>query len=186
MEGLNPTKIMVQDVMTTNPIIIKRDETVKRAAELMKEGKVGSLLVLDDAGELDGIITEMDIVFKTVAEGMNPDKVMINEIMSSPVHSIDPEKEIQRAAEIMADLGIRRLPVIKDGDLLGLITENDILEISPGLLDVTRELERINASDIEGYREPSRTEISGYCESCGVYSENLVSLNGQLLCRECR
>ena len=186
MEGLNHSKILVQDIMTTNPIIIKRDATVKRAAELMKEGNVGSLLVLDDSGELDGIITEMDIVFKTVAEGMNPEKVLINDIMSAPVHSIKPDKEIQNAAEIMADLGIRRLPVIRDGDLLGLITENDILEISPGLLDVTRELERINASEIESYREPSKMEISGYCESCGVYSENLISMNGQLLCRECR
>jgi len=186
MEGLNHSKIMVKDIMTTNPIIIKKDETVKSAAELMKEGNVGSLLVLDVDGELDGIITEMDIVFKTVAEGLNPEDIMIEEIMSAPVHSIDPEKEIQDAAEIMADLGIRRLPVMKEGDLIGLITENDILEISPGLLDVTRELERINSSDIESYREPSRTEISGYCESCGVYSENLLSVNGQLLCRECR
>ncbi len=186
MEGLNHSKILVKDIMTTNPIIIKKDATVKRAAELMKEGKVGSLLVLDEYGDMDGIITEMDIVFKTVAEGLNPDEVMIEEIMSAPVHSIKPDKDIKDAAEIMADLGIRRLPVIKEGDLLGLITENDILEISPGLLDVTRELERINASDIESYREPAKAEISGYCESCGVYSENLMSVNGQLLCRECR
>ncbi|MFP4051780.1 MAG: cyclic nucleotide-binding/CBS domain-containing protein [Thermoplasmata archaeon] len=186
MKGLTQTKVLVKDIMTANPIIIKRDESVKRAAELMKEGNVGSLLVLDEAGYLDGIVTEMDIVFKTVAEGMNPDDVKIVDIMSVPVHSIDPDKDIHDAAEIMADLGIRRLPVIKDNELLGIVTENDILEISPGLLDVTRELERINANDIERYSEPARREISGYCESCGVYSENLISVNGQLLCRECQ
>ncbi|MFW6376021.1 MAG: cyclic nucleotide-binding/CBS domain-containing protein [Thermoplasmatota archaeon] len=186
MKGLNQTKVLVKDIMTVNPIIIKRDESVKRAAELMKEGNVGSLLVLDKAGDLDGIVTEMDIVFKTVAEGMDPVDVKIVDIMSVPVHTIDPDKDIHDAAEIMADLGIRRLPVIIDDELLGIVTENDILEISPGLLDVTRELERINANEIEGYSEPSRREISGYCESCGVYSENLISVNGQLLCRECQ
>lgn len=186
MEGLNQSKVLVKDIMTANPIIIKKGESVKRAAELMKEGNVGSLLVLDDTGGLDGIVTKMDVVFKTVAEGMDSEEVLINDIMSEPVHSIDPDKEIHDAAEIMADLGIRRLPVIRDEELLGIITENDILEISPGLLDVTRELERINTSEIESYREPSRMEISGYCESCGVYSESLISVNGELLCRECR
>lgn len=178
--------IRIQDVMTVNPIITKKGETVGTAAKLMKESGVGSLLVLDDGGNLEGIVTEMDIVSDLVAEGKNPDEVTVEEIMSSPVHTIEGDKYIQQAAEIMAKMNIRRLPVMRNEDLAGVITENDIIEISPALLDITREYARIQSQkQIEEYQEPKRIQISGYCESCSVYSDKLTIVNGQLLCPEC-
>lgn len=186
MEDFEDPDIQIQDVMTLNPTIVKTGETVKHAAALMKEAGVGSLLVLDEEGKLQGIVTEMDIVFDTVAEGLDPEKVKIEEIMSSPVHTIEGTKNIDEGAKIMAKLGIRRLPVTKDGEFVGLITENDIIELSPALLDVTREVARIKyGDDIEVYEEPARKEISGYCESCSIYSDRLTVVNGQLLCPEC-
>ncbi|MFO7991439.1 MAG: CBS domain-containing protein [Thermoplasmata archaeon] len=178
--------IRIQDVMTVNPIITKKGESITTAAKLMKESGVGSLLVLDDDGKLEGIITEMDIVFDLVAEGKDPDEITVGEIMSSPVHTIEGNKDIQQAAEIMAEMNIRRLPVMRDDELAGVITENDIIEISPALLDITREYARIQSQEqIDEYQEPQKIQISGYCESCSVYSDKLTIVNGQLLCPEC-
>ncbi len=187
MDSFKEPDVRIQDVMSVTPIIIKKTETAYKAASLMKESGAGSLVVLNEAGELEGIVTEMDIVFKAVAEGLDPNKVKVEDILSSPVRTIEGTKNIRDAAELMAQLSIRRLPVMRSGKLIGLITENDIIELSPALLDITREYARIHyPEDIQGYKEPSEIEISGYCESCRVYSERLTTTDGQLLCPECQ
>ncbi len=186
MQSFEDPDIRIQDVMSVTPTIIKRTESVRKAASLMKESDVGSLIVLDEHGEPQGIITEMDIVFKAVAEGLDLNDTIVEDIMSTPVNTISGNKRIRDAAETMAELGIRRLPVMRDGKMIGLITENDIIELSPALLDITREYARIRyPEDVERYQEPSVIEISGYCESCSVFSERLTSSEGQLLCPEC-
>ncbi len=186
MENFEDPDVRIQDVMSVNPIIIKRGCTIRKAARLMKEANVGSLLVLEDDGSLAGIITEMDIVFKSVAEGLNPDEKKVGDVMTQPVHTIEGTKHLRHAAKVMAELGVRHLPVTKEGDLIGMLTENDIIELSPALLDITREYARIRApNNIEEYDEPEQKEIAGYCESCGIYSERLTINNGQLLCPEC-
>ncbi len=186
METFENPDVRIQDVMSVNPIIIKKGRCVEKAAKLMKEADVGSLLVLSDDGALEGIITEMDIVFKVVAEGLEPDIIKVEEIMSSPVHSIEGNKDLSHAAGVMAELGVRHLPVTKEGNLIGMLTENDIIELSPALLDITREYARIQyPGSIDEYEEPVRREISGYCESCATYSDRLSMNDGQLLCPEC-
>ncbi len=186
MQSFEYPRVKIQDIMSTNPIIIKKTEKVSRAAALMKEAGVGSLVVLDENGELEGIVTEMDIVFKTVADGLDPNKVKVVDIMSSPVVTISGKKYIRDAAEMMAKLHVRRLPVIRDGKMIGIITENDIIVISPALLDITREYSNIRYPDDKNrYDEQDEPEISGYCESCKVFSERLATVEGQLICPEC-
>ncbi len=185
-EGFGASEVLVKNVMSDNPLIIKEDEKIKTAANLMSEAKTGSLIVLDSQGELSGILTEMDIVDDLVSQGLDPDEVLVKDIMSSPVHTIESGTPIQEAAETMADLEIRRLPVVEGEKMVGIITENDILEISPTLIDITREYKKIRGSGKDQeYSEIVKRETSGYCESCGVYSEQLTSENGRLLCPEC-
>ncbi len=187
METLEHPDVQIQDVMSVTPIIIRKNETVRKAAQLMKDADVGSLIVLNEKEEIEGIITENDIVFDTVAEGLNPSEVTVQAIMSAPVHTIEGSRTILECAKIMAERGIRRLPVTKGGDMIGMITENDILELSPALMDITREYARIQyPEDVNGYREPKEREISGYCENCNVYSDKLISKNSELLCPECQ
>ncbi len=179
-------EVQVQDVMTKNPVVINESENVKKAANLMKEGDIGSLIVVDDHRNITGIITEMDIVKKVVAQNMSAADVSISEVMSTPVHTIERDRLVQEAAEYMAERNIRRLPVVDGEEMIGIITENDILEISPALIDITREYERIRGpKDIERFEEHMREVTSGYCESCGVYSDRLIPDNGQLLCPDC-
>ncbi len=185
-EGFGASEVLVKNVMSENPLIIKEDEKIKTAANLMSEAKTGSLVVLDSEGELSGILTEMDIVDDLVSQGLDPEKTLVKDIMSYPVHTIESSLPIQKAAETMADLEIRRLPVLEGGEMVGIITENDILEISPTLIDITREYKRIRGPvRNQEYQEPLNRETSGYCESCGVYSERLTLENGRLLCPEC-
>ncbi|MGM0404953.1 MAG: CBS domain-containing protein [Thermoplasmatota archaeon] len=187
METLEHPDVQIQDVMSVTPIIIRKNKTVRKAAQLMKDADVGSLIVLNEKEDIEGIITENDIVLDTVAEGLNPSEVTVQEIMSTPVNTIEGNKTILECAKIMAEKGIRRLPVTRDGEMIGMITENDILELSPALMDITREYARIQHPDeLEEYSEPREREISGYCESCGVYSDRLVSENSELICPECR
>lgn len=179
--------VQIKDVMSKNPLVIKEKENVETAANLMKEADIGSLVVIDDDENLSGIITEMDIVKKVVAQNLSPDDIGISEVMSTPVHTISCEKAIQEAASLMAEENIRRLPVVEDEEMIGIITENDVLEISPTLIDITREYEKIRRSKrSDKYENQVKRETSGYCESCGIYSDRLVSDNSQLLCPECR
>ncbi len=185
-EEFRASEVLVKSVMSENPLIIKENEKIKKAANLMSEAKTGSLVVLDDEGELSGILTEMDIVDELVSKGLDPEEVMVKDIMSTPVHTIESSTPIQKAAETMADLEIRRLPIVDGEEMVGIITENDILEISPALIDITREYKKIRGPRKEQeYSEPMKKETSGYCESCGVYSDRLMVENGQLLCPEC-
>ena len=180
--------IRIQDVMSVNPIIIRKTETVKKAAKLMKETKVGSLLVLDDEGDLEGIVTEMDIVNKTVAEGVDPTEVTVKDIMSFPVHTISGDKNVLECAETMSKRNIRRLPVMSGDKIIGVITENDVLELSPKLIQITREYAKIGGEkkkELGEYNEQPEIQTSGYCESCDIYSDNLTLKNGQFLCPEC-
>lgn len=186
--GSKSSQLPVQDVMSRNPIVIGIDESVKGAAQLMEEADIGSLVVVDSEKDLAGVITEMDIVKKVTSKNLDPEEVAVEEVMSTPVETIEGKRSIKEAAELMANLGIRRLPVRDEkDDMIGIVTENDILEIAPTLIDITREYNRIQRSgEIEKYKEPGKREISGYCESCGVYSDGLVEENGELLCPECR
>ncbi len=186
-EDFRASEVMVKDVMSESPISIKGHKTVETAAALMRETDTGSLVVLDDDGKLSGILTEMDIVTKLVSKSLKPDEIKIKEIMSTPVHTIDCKEPVQQAAKTMADLEVRRLPVMEEEDMVGIVTENDILEISPALIDITREYKKIRETEggFENYTTPLRKETSGYCESCGVFSDQLSSQNGQLVCPEC-
>ncbi len=114
-----------------------------------------------------------------VAENGLPSDFPVSQIMSHPVISIHPHKEVVQAARTMADNRIRRLAVMDGDKLVGIVTENDILQVWPRLIEITREAAAIGAG------EPSGATL-GYCEVCGVFSETLALEDGQALCRECR
>lgn len=172
-------KVPVMEVMTRDPVTVTEDKMISAAAALMKERDVSALIVVDGR-KVTGILTDYDIVHKVVAENMHPSELRVKDIMTSPVVSIHPHTEVENAARKMSREGIRRLVVTDNSDLQGIVTENDILKIWPGLIEITRELQKVGMTDKVMEKE------SGYCESCKVFSASLVELDGQLLCPECR
>lgn len=173
--------ILVEEIMTRNPRAASSDITAQSAAKLMRQEDVGSLIILEDGAAI-GMVTEKDLVQKVVAEGRSPSKVRIAAIMSTPLITIGPKESVSDAAKRMANLRLRRLPVLKDGRLVGVLTENDVLRLSPSLIELTREWSRLGAC---GGSLPKQLTTEGYCDNCGTYADQLVERNGELLCFAC-
>jgi signal-transduction protein with cAMP-binding, CBS, and nucleotidyltransferase domain len=173
--------ILVEEVMSRNPRITGSDLSAQAAAKLMRSEDVGSLVIMED-GEAVGIVTEKDLVQKIVAEGRSSSRVKVKDIMSSPLITIGPKMSVSDAARKMAERKLRRLPVVQEGKLVGVLTENDVLLLSPSLIELTREWSRLGASG--GYL-PKLLATEGYCENCGAYSLQLLEHEGELLCAEC-
>ncbi|MFQ5909425.1 MAG: cyclic nucleotide-binding/CBS domain-containing protein [Thermoplasmata archaeon] len=171
--------IPVMEVMSGNPVSVGPKETVDLASKLMKDKGIGSLIIVKN-GKPVGIITEKDIVAKVVAENAQPSAVKVKEIMSSPVKTIHPHESVENAAKLMAENKIRRLVVSEGDELLGIVTENDVLSIWPNLIELMREVSRISSQNVEV------SDMRGYCELCRVFVYNLQEVQGQLLCGDCR
>jgi len=113
----------VKDVMTKTVITVEANKTVTEAAALMAKNDVGNLIVMDDNTPI-GIVTERDFVRRVLAKE-KPSKTKISEVMSTPLRVIDPDAPLKEAARRMVRKRIRRLPVIKDNKLVGIITTTD-------------------------------------------------------------
>ncbi|MEM0126474.1 MAG: CBS domain-containing protein [Thermoplasmatales archaeon] len=169
--------ISVSDVMSRNPISVLSSITVRDAAEMMRDKKVSSLLV-KEGEEYVGIVTERDIVTKVVALGLSSYDIKVNEIMSHPLVYVDYDSPLEIAAEIMWKRKIRRLPVKRGEKVIGILTENDIVRISPGLIEITR--------GIMSDRDQGVVKgIHGICDSCHEFSENLIYKAGSYYCERC-
>ena len=113
----------VKDVMTEKVVTVEANKTVSEAATLMAENDVANLIVMDNNIPI-GIVTERDFVRRVMAKD-KPSKTKISEIMSTPLRVIDPDAPLKEAARRMVRKRIRRLPVIKDNKLVGIITATD-------------------------------------------------------------
>lgn len=132
------TGYTVHDCMTTKPISIERGESLKQAASLMANHRIGALLVREGERPI-GIITDQDIVRHFVAKGINPLTKKVKDFESKELITISPNADIYEALVKMRDSGIRHLPVIESGKLIGLLTMKDILKVEPALFDIVVE-----------------------------------------------
>ena len=114
----------VKDIMTKTVITVDANKTVTEATALMTEKNVSNLIVMD-GNTPTGIVTERDFVRKVLARNITS-ATKISEIMSTPLRVIDPDAPIKEAARKMIRKGIRRLPVMQDNKLVGIITTTDI------------------------------------------------------------
>ncbi len=125
-------------VMSKPPVTVDHDQSVREAAEAMRENRVGSLLVLKQ-GEMAGIMTEGDIVHKVVATGASPTETTAGEIMSEPVITIEPAAALDDAIERMMEHGVKHLVVALEGDVRGVVTVTDIAYAQPDLARQARD-----------------------------------------------
>jgi CBS domain-containing protein len=180
------TRMLVKDVMSSPVVTLDKDATSNKVADLMDENELGCVIVTNKKGQPVGIITERDLVIRVLTKNLKPDAVKAKEIMTSPLVTIEPEATISEAARRMSRLNIRRLGVIYKGNLVGVVSSKDILGVMPELIEIIQERTRIEDATEEETAETEETPISGYCDRCGVFSENLRDVNGQNLCEDCR
>jgi len=176
------TGIKVIEAMTHNPITIEPNAALKRAANMMAEMHVGSLLV-KEKDKIIGVMSEQDIVRKAVAKG-NISRYKVKHIMEEHLISIEPDKDIFEAILMMRDYNIRHLPVMSKGKFHGLVTAKDILKIEPDLFEIM--VEKIELKEEKKKPIYNIQEREGICELCGEYSEELIPVDGSLMCSKCR
>ncbi|MFB3888428.1 MAG: cyclic nucleotide-binding/CBS domain-containing protein [Candidatus Bathyarchaeia archaeon] len=181
------TRMLVKDAMSSPVVTTTEDAPANKVAKLMEENDLGCVIVTNKEGKPIGIITERDLVLRVLAKNQQPNKVPAKDIMTAPLATIEPDATISDAARRMSRLDIRRLGVTYKGELVGIVSSKDILGVMPELIEIMLERTRIeSAAGPEITGEEAETPLSGYCDRCGVYSENLKDVNGQFLCEDCR
>src|SRR5439155_9091298 len=110
----------IREVMTQRPVTCSPTDVCGQAATLMKQEDCGSIPVVED-GRLVGIVTDRDIVVRVVAAGKDPKTLQVGEIMSADPISVSPDDDVAEAAKVMAERQVRRLPVVENGRLVGLL-----------------------------------------------------------------
>jgi len=137
----------VRDAMTEDPRSVGASASVVEAARLMRERHIGALPVTEDE-QLVGMITDRDIATRVVAENAVPETTSVGEVYSRDLITVEPSNELEEALQLMARHQVRRLPVVENGKLVGMVAQADIaLKES----ERTREL-------VEAISEPSERE----------------------------
>jgi len=179
--------IPVSEVMSFPVITATKDATVYDIANIMKEKNIGAVVIVE-GNEPVGIVTERDIVKRVVSKNLKPKDVLAEEVMSKKIVTISQNASITEAAKIMATHGVKRLPVVENGELVGIITQSDIVKVSPELLEIVAEyasLKPVERSAISlDTDEFSEEYINGICENCG-YQGRVRLYQGRYLCEEC-
>src|SRR5918911_891838 len=124
----------IREVMTESVVTAAADAPVRRIAEIMRERNVGSVVLVDDAGEAVAFITDRDLAVSVLADGHGGDAIAADHA-STPVVTGAPDMDVEDATRLMAEHGIRRLPIVDGGRLTGIVTLDD-LAVRIGDLDV--------------------------------------------------
>lgn len=170
--------VSVKDIMTKRVITISPQTSIKDAAKKMKDNDIGSL-ILKQGENFGGIITYRDVVKKVVSKDAKPSEVKVRDVATPQLHTISPDKSLREAAILMLKKDVKRLPVMNGKSLVGIVSDKDILRISPQLIDyLLEELDKGKITDLPG-------TIEDECEKCEEYSV-LKRVDGLWLCPECR
>jgi signal-transduction protein with cAMP-binding, CBS, and nucleotidyltransferase domain len=183
--GLRP-KMLVKDVMSSPAITVEERAPANRVAELMDKHGVGCIIVTTKEEKPIGVITERDLVLRVLAKNAKPDTLKAEEVMTSPLITIEPDATIAETARRMSRLNIRRLGVVYKGRLVGIISSKDVLGVMPELLEIIQEKAMIEGENMAEKEQEERTPLAGYCDHCGVWSDTLTEANGEYHCEDCR
>ena len=177
-------RLRVGDIMNKGVVVVSPRDTVEKAAKLMARYNIGSVIVVDK-GKAVGILTERDIVRRVVSKNRDSRKTRVKTVMSHPLKVISARSYVEDAVKAFKKYNIKRLPVVNDkGMLIGILTDSEIISTYPAYINLIKE-----SSILEGVPLSYPTNegpISGVCEECGTYSDDLRWVNGKLLCPVCR
>lgn len=128
---------MVEDVVT-----VEAEATVKEAANVMNKYEIGCLIVVK-RGKAIGIVTERDMLTRVLAESRSPEKTKVKEIMSHPLIVANPEMDLEEAAKLMFKMKVKKLPVVSNGNLVGLVTLTDLARFQPQIIKVLKKIQAL-------------------------------------------
>ena len=131
--------LLVRDVMTTNVKTVRPYSTVKDVVRKMNKFGIGSVVVVDEERPI-GIITERDVMRKIVEPFFDLDVVKAKDIMSTQLVTITGDVGVEEAARLMARRKIKKLPVVEDEKLVGIVTSMDVMRANPKIVSLLEEL----------------------------------------------
>jgi len=131
--------LKVEDVMVEEVVTVDTNVTVKEAAGIMNEHEIGCLIVVKRSKAI-GIVTERDMLTRVLAESRNPERTQVLDIMSSPLIVADPKMDLEDAAKLMFKMKVKKLPVVSNGQLVGLITLTDIARFQPQIIRLLKKM----------------------------------------------
>jgi len=132
--------MLIAEAMNKNVETARSDTNIRQIAKQMTQRRVGAVVLISGSGTLEGIVTERDIMSDVVAEGLNPETTTAEEIMTKEVITIDPSQNLEDAAELMTKNKIKKLPVVLQGRLVGIITAADLIAYEEKLVEKVAQL----------------------------------------------
>jgi CBS domain-containing protein len=123
----------MRDVMVKQVITTRKDSTVEEAVKLVNEREIGCLIVTENDRPI-GILTERDLLKRILVKSKNLKGMKVQDVMSMPLISVEPNVQIGDASRLMFQKNIKKMPIVKKGELVGLVTLTDILRIQPQLI----------------------------------------------------
>ena len=179
------TGVCIGDLMTRNFIWVSPDTNLKKCAKTMIKKRVGSLII-KEGDKLKGILTEKDVVWAVVKKGKKGlQDIKAKDLMKRKVVTIKPSTYVEDALQRMRKKKVRRLPVVENKKVIGMLTMNDILKMDPFLFEmiaetvkIKEETEKLKKRTIQGPRK------QGVCEECGEF-DLLYRDDGEWVCEGC-
>lgn len=194
MESINQNNdteisISVEEIMNKKLIKASSNCTVAEICQILIQNDVGSVLI-EEEGSTDKtlqLITKSDII-RLIARNGDPHQTQVGKISSGPLVTCFHSTNIESAMRIMAKQTIKRLVVIgKDYSIVGIISASDILKAAPGLVSLLRSNRELKTDsyDCDGEEEIDQ-KITGYCDQCGNYNDELRDMGGYTICNSCK
>ncbi|MGZ4150891.1 MAG: CBS domain-containing protein [Actinomycetota bacterium] len=153
--------ILVRHAMSSDLKTAKPDMTAADAAGLMRNYDVGVIPVVEDDGTLVGLVTDRDLVVRVIADREDPNQVRLRDIATKSVVTVTPDMSISDARDLMAEHKVRRLPVMKDGRIVGIISLGDVALADASKRAVGDTLEDVSES-------PSTTDVEANAPERGT------------------
>lgn len=175
----------IGEVMTRDFIGVNEADSVDGVARLMREDGVDTAVVLRGAAPI-GVVHARDVV-GVAAEDRLPSETAVEDAMTEPVVSIAADRRVADAVGLLAEPDARPLVVMADGDVVGTLSERDVVTAHAVLRSTERVEDPPLVGDATGGR-PRTDPLSsqGVCEVCGSLTRDLGEVNGQLICPDCR
>jgi len=173
--------VKVKDIMKKSVITVDPNISIADVARIMTNNRIGSVVVLDGEKPIE-IVTDDDIV-GIIANGKDPKKMNVKDLPSEKkLITADPDEDVIKVTKKMIKTGVKRMPIVKDNKLQGIVSDKEILLVAPELLEIMSEKLKRRVENVAQTEEV----ISGICERCEAYSDELSNISGRWICEECR
>lgn len=122
--------VKIRDIMSKNIVYVSDDNNVKQIAEIMRDKSIGVVLVLDQNQKPCGMVSERDIITKVVAFRLDPSEIKVKDVMSRNLITGKPEMTDLEASMFMSERKIKKLPIVDNGNIVGIITQTDLMKVT--------------------------------------------------------